>query len=108
MITGIDTLTLPAKHHQAVIEWQKRHFVDYPYLYEHWSDFYRQAVLKSVVQLAPPFRARVVAEGVENAEDLVTIRALGIDLVQGWLFGRPVPQAEDSGKIWRQRRGRAA
>jgi EAL domain-containing protein (putative c-di-GMP-specific phosphodiesterase class I) len=58
------------------------------------SDFHRRAVLASVVQLARPFGARVVAEGVESMEDMVSLRRLGITLVQGYLFGQPAPAAE--------------
>jgi EAL domain-containing protein (putative c-di-GMP-specific phosphodiesterase class I) len=53
------------------------------------SDFYRQAVLTSIAQLARPFGARVIAEGVETEADLQAVRTVGIDLVQGYLFGQP-------------------
>jgi EAL domain-containing protein (putative c-di-GMP-specific phosphodiesterase class I) len=66
-----------------------RHFVDGCH-----RDFHRRAVLASVAQLARPFGARVVAEGVEEAKDLAALRLLGIDLVQGYLLARPVPVAE--------------
>ena len=32
---------------------------------------------------------RLVAEGVETVEEADTLRALGVDLAQGYLFGRP-------------------
>ncbi|SET74431.1 sensor domain-containing phosphodiesterase [Geodermatophilus poikilotrophus] len=35
--------------------------------------------------------ARVVAEGVETAEDATALRSLGVDHGQGWHFGRPGP-----------------
>jgi len=66
-----------------------RHFVDGCH-----GDSYRRAVLSSVVQLARAFGARVVAEGVENVEDLTALRRLGITLVQGFLLARPAPAAE--------------
>jgi EAL domain-containing protein (putative c-di-GMP-specific phosphodiesterase class I) len=53
------------------------------------SDFHRQAVLTSIAQLARPFGARAIAEGVETEEDLRAVSAVGIDLVQGYLFGEP-------------------
>lgn len=58
------------------------------------ADFHRRAVLASVAQLAGPFGARVVAEGVESVEDMIALRRLGITLVQGYLFGQPAPAAE--------------
>jgi EAL domain-containing protein (putative c-di-GMP-specific phosphodiesterase class I) len=33
---------------------------------------------------------RAVAEGVENRRELVAVEAAGIDLVQGFLFARPL------------------
>ena len=47
----------------------------------------------SLVEFARGLRARVVAEGVETAEEAVVLRRLGVDHGQGWHFGRPaVPE----------------
>jgi EAL domain-containing protein (putative c-di-GMP-specific phosphodiesterase class I) len=37
---------------------------------------------------------RGVAEGVETEAQFAAVRALGWRLGQGWLLGRPVPEAE--------------
>ncbi|MEA2587534.1 MAG: hypothetical protein QOH66_461, partial [Actinomycetota bacterium] len=37
---------------------------------------------------------QVVAEGVENVEQLSFLRANGCDRAQGYFVGRPVPAAE--------------
>ncbi len=58
------------------------------------SDLHRRAVLAAVVQLAQAFRARVVAEGVEDPADLSVVGALGIALVQGFLLAAAAPAAE--------------
>jgi EAL domain-containing protein (putative c-di-GMP-specific phosphodiesterase class I) len=58
------------------------------------ADFYQRAVLESVSQLARRVGARVVAEGVEDGEDLNTVLSIGINLVQGYLFARPLSAAE--------------
>jgi EAL domain-containing protein (putative c-di-GMP-specific phosphodiesterase class I) len=34
---------------------------------------------------------RAVAEGVESAAQLATLKALGCDDAQGYFFGRPLP-----------------
>ena len=60
------------------------------------SDFYRQAVLESIAGLAARFGARVIAESVEDEAELATVTRLGIDLVQGWLFGRAASADEQN------------
>jgi EAL domain-containing protein (putative c-di-GMP-specific phosphodiesterase class I) len=62
------------------------------------SDFYRQALLTSIVGLARPFGARAIAEGVETEADLQAVRAVGVDLVQGYLFGEPCAAAGLQGR----------
>ena len=54
----------------------------------------RRTVLRSVVQMAAKFRARVVAEGVEESADLDEVTAAGISLVQGYLFSPPLPVSD--------------
>jgi EAL domain-containing protein (putative c-di-GMP-specific phosphodiesterase class I) len=58
------------------------------------ADRVLQVVTQSLVGLARATGAKVVAEGVETAEDAVTLAALGVDLGQGWHFGRATPRAE--------------
>jgi EAL domain-containing protein (putative c-di-GMP-specific phosphodiesterase class I) len=41
---------------------------------------------------------RVVAEGVETRSQLIRLRVLGCEEVQGYLFSRPVP-AEDAARL---------
>ena len=36
------------------------------------------------------FRMTITAEGVETAEDFERMRELGCDVIQGYLFGRPL------------------
>ena len=52
------------------------------------------AVTRSVIQLAHEIDIRVVAEGIETAQQLDVLQALECDAGQGFLFSRPVP-AED-------------
>jgi PAS domain S-box-containing protein len=48
-------------------------------------------VIKAVVSLAQGMGKRTVAEGVEDEETLSLLRELGVDAVQGYLYGRPAP-----------------
>jgi diguanylate cyclase (GGDEF)-like protein len=49
----------------------------------------RAEILHSVVDMARAIGCRVVAEGVENAEQCTLALELGVDHVQGYLLGRP-------------------
>ncbi len=48
-------------------------------------------IMEAVVRLAHDLGLEVVAEGVETPCELDTVQALGCDVVQGYLLGRPVP-----------------
>jgi EAL domain-containing protein (putative c-di-GMP-specific phosphodiesterase class I) len=47
-----------------------------------------------VLQIGRTLRLQVVAEGVEERHQLQALRALGCDLAQGFLLGRPMGAAE--------------
>jgi diguanylate cyclase (GGDEF)-like protein/PAS domain S-box-containing protein len=49
------------------------------------------AIIESTVKLAHDLGLTVVAEGVETAAQLVAVKALGCDLVQGYHLGHPQP-----------------
>ena len=89
---ALDDIGLGHSNYLMVLECRPDYFkVDRHFVHGSHADFYRQAVLASVAQLARPFGARVVAEGVETTEDLRAVQASGIDLVQGWLLGAAQP-----------------
>ena len=48
-------------------------------------------VLQAVINLGRAMQLDVVAEGIESAEDLMILRALGCQLMQGYHLGRPMP-----------------
>ena len=54
------------------------------------------AITKTVITLAKNLRLKVVAEGVETAEQLALLTDQECDEVQGYFFSKPVPadQAE--------------
>ena len=49
----------------------------------------KQSLLGSLQKLAEKIKARVIAEGVEREEEMLTLRGLGVELGQGYLFHRP-------------------
>jgi EAL domain-containing protein (putative c-di-GMP-specific phosphodiesterase class I) len=62
-----------------------------------------RTVLRAVTDLAHQLGAVVVAEGVETEQLAEEVTALGADLGQGWLFGRPVrpdPPVEEPEGRW--------
>jgi diguanylate cyclase (GGDEF)-like protein/PAS domain S-box-containing protein len=48
-----------------------------------------RAMIQSLVSLAHNLNLSVVVEGVESPAELAVVRALGCDMVQGYLLGRP-------------------
>lgn len=61
-----------------------------------------QRIMRSVIDLAHELGLAVVAEGVETVEQLACVRALGCDVVQGFLFSAavdPIVAAEEFGRV---------
>lgn len=65
------------------------------------------AIVKSVIGLARDLRISVVAEGVETAEQLESLRQANCDEVQGYLIGRPVAADRILGLLAGQNRSSA-
>lgn len=51
-----------------------------------------QFFIQSVVQIAATRDMKVIAEGVERAEELAMLRSLGVNAAMGYLLGRPGPE----------------
>jgi diguanylate cyclase (GGDEF)-like protein len=49
------------------------------------------AIVSAIAEMARALGVRVVAEGVETDSQLERVQELGCDLVQGYLFSKPVP-----------------
>ena len=59
-------------------------------------------IVRGIVQLAGTFELATTAEGIEAPEILSTLRELGCDIGQGYLFGRPISAEQTS--LWLQDR----
>lgn len=56
------------------------------------------AIVRSIVELGHNLSLSVVAEGVETADVLASLRATGCDMAQDFYFARPMPI--DALQIW--------
>jgi diguanylate cyclase (GGDEF)-like protein/PAS domain S-box-containing protein len=52
------------------------------------------ALIRAMVGLASDLHMQTTAEGVETQDELALVRNLGCSLVQGYIFGRPMPAEE--------------
>ena len=52
------------------------------------------AIASTIISIAQQLNHKVIAEGVETAEQLAFLKDSGCDEVQGYLFSRPLPAQE--------------
>jgi EAL domain-containing protein (putative c-di-GMP-specific phosphodiesterase class I)/GGDEF domain-containing protein len=53
------------------------------------TNFIKQNLVETMVKFANDHGAKVIAEGVERAEEFMTVRSLGVHLVQGFFLHKP-------------------
>ena len=58
-----------------------------------------RSIVEVIMSLAHGFGLQVVAEGVETQAQLQVVRALGCEVVQGYLFFRPMPEQACEGLL---------
>lgn len=57
-----------------------------------------KTIIDFIIGLAKWMKLPVIAEGVENQEQLGILKAMDCDYVQGYLFAKPMPEEEFGGK----------
>ncbi|MEW5912081.1 MAG: EAL domain-containing protein [Thermodesulfobacteriota bacterium] len=53
-----------------------------------------RSIVDTIINMSRSLKLKVIAEGVETSEQLQFLRELNCDLMQGYLFSRPLPAAD--------------
>lgn len=64
----------------------------------------KRSLLQALVQVCRESNVRTIAEGVETEGEAQTVRDIGFDLAQGYLYGKPAPLAAEKKTKRRARR----
>lgn len=72
--------------------------IDHCFIVNITSSVDDQALVQAVLNLGESLGLEVVAEGVETQEDLVMLRSLGCQMMQGYFLARPMPF--DATRTW--------
>jgi len=73
--------------------------IDRSFIAELESDAESAAITSAVIAMAHSLNLKVIAEGVENVEQLNLLRAKECDEIQGFYFSKPVPADEISAML---------
>lgn len=78
--------------------------IDRAFIHDLGKDEDSLAIVQSIIMLGHGLKLRVVAEGIETAEQLAFLKELSCDEYQGFLFSRPLESDEVIGLLNRNRR----
>lgn len=56
------------------------------------SDITKQAIARALVNIAKDSSCQILAEGIETVSELEWFKKAGVDMAQGYFFGRPAPK----------------
>lgn len=92
---AVDDVGFGHSNYKAILDCRPQYLkIDRYFVQQCSNDPARAAVIHSICDLGGFFDATVVAEGVERVEDDEALRAMGIRLFQGFLYGRPAANLE--------------
>jgi EAL domain-containing protein (putative c-di-GMP-specific phosphodiesterase class I) len=92
---AVDDLGVGASNFRMIVDCRPDHLKVDRYIVDGCSrDSVRAAVIASIVSLADAIGARPIVEGIEHEDDLEVVTALGVDIVQGFLFAPAMPVSE--------------
>ena len=89
---AVDDIGLGYSNYRALVEIKPDLFkIDRYFVTGCGKNAHARAAIESIVLLADRLGGRVVAEGIESADDLEAVTALGVRLVQGYHLALPQP-----------------
>jgi diguanylate cyclase (GGDEF)-like protein len=68
--------------------------VDRSFVRDMCTDSKDASIVSAIVHMAHSLDLKVTAEGIERADQLAALTKLGCDTAQGYLLGRPMPEAD--------------
>jgi len=81
--------------------------IDRSFVQDLLTDKNDRSIVKTIISMAHNLNLKVVAEGVEETEQLALLRSFSCDQIQGYLFSRPVPVNETTELLRKKRIGAA-
>jgi EAL domain-containing protein (putative c-di-GMP-specific phosphodiesterase class I) len=73
--------------------------IDRSFIVQMTGDADSMTLVSTMINLAHAFHMTVVAEGVDSEDQANLLRLMKCDVLQGYLFGKPVPAAEVEGLL---------
>lgn len=93
---AIDDMGTGYSNLESIIELRPRYLkFDLSMVKDIHRSLLKREMLTAIQNLARSMNAITLAEGIENKEDLITLRELGVQLGQGYFFAKPGPGFPD-------------
>jgi diguanylate cyclase (GGDEF)-like protein len=86
--TGFSALSYLKNYPLSTVKIDRSFIMDLP------GDKENAVLVQAIIAMAHGLRLEVIAEGVETAEQWDYLKSLDCDFVQGYYFGKPMPQAD--------------
>ena len=81
--------------------------LDMEFMHNAFKERKNTKMLDAVIDIAYSLEVPTIAEGVETAEQMFALKAMGCDIVQGFYFSKPLPAAEFERFLVEKKQGRS-
>ena len=68
--------------------------IDRSFVFNLFNNEKSKIMVQVIVELAKLLSAKCIAEGVENEEQLLLLKEMGVEIIQGFYFSQPIPTEE--------------